>query len=73
MRRESHHMALLERFAPDAPTPESDDPVVRMAHRLNTKKGRALYGLRKARAVLLWHALAHNPKRMMALNFAFAV
>ena len=26
----------------------------------------------KARAVLLWHALAHNLKRMMALNFAFA-
>ena len=29
-------------------------------------------GLGKARAVLLWHALAHNLKRMMALNFAFA-
>ena len=28
-------------------------------------------GLVKARAVLLWHALAHNLKRMMALNFAF--
>ena len=30
-------------------------------------------GLDKARAVLLWHALAHNLKRMTALNFAFAV
>ena len=29
-------------------------------------------GLVKARAVLLWHALAHNLKRMMAMNFAFA-
>jgi hypothetical protein len=29
-------------------------------------------GLSKARAVLLWHALAHNLKRMMALNIAFA-
>ena len=29
-------------------------------------------GLVKARAVLLLHALAHNLKRMMALNFAFA-
>jgi transposase len=29
-------------------------------------------GLMKARAVLLWHALAHNLKRMMVLNFAFA-
>lgn len=30
-------------------------------------------GLSKARAVLLWHALAHNLKRMMTLNFAFAL
>ena len=29
-------------------------------------------GMIKARAVLLWHALAHNLKRMMALNIAFA-
>ncbi len=29
-------------------------------------------GMIKARAVLLWHALAHNLKRMMALNFVFA-
>lgn len=29
-------------------------------------------GISKARAVLLWHALAHNLKRMMTLNFAFA-
>lgn len=29
-------------------------------------------GLSKARAVLLWHALAHNLKRTMALNIAFA-
>ena len=29
-------------------------------------------GLIKARAVLLWHALAHNLKRMMAMNIAFA-
>ena len=29
-------------------------------------------GLNKARAVLLWHALAHNLKRMMASSFSFA-
>ena len=29
-------------------------------------------GLCKARAVLLWHALAHNLKRMMAMKVAFA-
>ena len=47
MRRESHHVPVLKRFAPDAPAPQTDDPVLRMAHRLSTKKGRALYGLRK--------------------------
>jgi hypothetical protein len=47
MKRESHHIPVLERFGADAPVPETDDPVARMAHRLGTKKGRALYGLRK--------------------------
>lgn len=47
MQRESHHVAVLERFAADAPAPQTDDPVLKMAHRLATKKGRALYGLRK--------------------------
>jgi len=47
MRRESHHIPVLQRFAPDVPAPETDDPVAKMAHRLGTKKGRALYGLRR--------------------------
>lgn len=47
MKRQSHHLPVLERFAADAPQPETDDPVVKMAHRLGTKAGRALYGLRK--------------------------
>jgi hypothetical protein len=47
MKRESHHIPVLQRFEPDAPAPETDDPVVRMAHRLGTKEGRVLYGLRK--------------------------
>jgi len=47
MKRELHHIAVLERFAPDEPMPETDDPVVKMAQRLGTKTGRALYGLRK--------------------------
>ena len=42
-----HHIALLERFASDAPEPQTTDPVVQMAHRLGTQAGRALYGLRK--------------------------
>ncbi|MEO7129157.1 MAG: IS1182 family transposase, partial [Rhodoferax sp.] len=47
MKRQAHHMPVFERFAADAPTPQTDDPVLRMAHRLGTKAGRALYGLRK--------------------------
>jgi transposase len=47
MKREVHHMPVLERFAADAPAPETDDPVLKMAHRLSTTAGRALYGLRK--------------------------
>ena len=47
MKRQSHHAPVLERFAADTPAPETDDPVHKMNHRLNTKAGRALYGLRK--------------------------
>lgn len=47
MKREAHHLPVFERFAPDTPAPETDDPVVRMAHRLKTRAGRALYALRK--------------------------
>lgn len=37
----------MERFAPDAPAPETATPVERMAYRLGTQTGRALYGLCK--------------------------
>ena len=47
MKREAHHLPLLERFAADAPAAETNDSVARMAHRLGTQAGRALYGLRK--------------------------
>lgn len=47
IKRESHHLAVLQRLAADAPAPQTDDPVLKMAHRLGTKTGRALYGLRK--------------------------
>jgi hypothetical protein len=45
--RESHHPPVLERFAPDAPAPETAEPFTRMAHQLGTQAGRALYKLRK--------------------------
>ncbi|MDO8262342.1 MAG: transposase, partial [Gallionella sp.] len=47
MKRQEHHLPVLERFAADAEVPESTDPVLKMAHRLKTKAGRVLYGLRK--------------------------
>lgn len=67
MKRESHHMPVLQRFAADAPAPETDDAVAKMAHRLSTKAGRALYGLRKQtvepvfgiiKRVMGWHQMS---------------
>ena len=47
IRRDAHHRPLMERFAADPAPPDSTDPLIRMTHRLKTKAGRALYGLRK--------------------------
>jgi transposase len=47
IRRDAHHLPLMERFADDPAQPESTDPIIRMTHQLKTKAGRALYGLRK--------------------------
>ena len=47
LKRQSHHMAAMERFAPDAEQPQTSEPVEQMAHRLATQAGRALYSLRK--------------------------
>jgi transposase len=46
--REAHHLPLEQRLAPDAPEPESTDPLVKMAWKLKTQDGRALYGKRKS-------------------------
>jgi len=46
--RESHHLPLWDRFAPTPPEPPADaEPMARMAWRLKTPEGKALYGLRK--------------------------
>lgn len=47
VQRDSHHLPVLERFAPDTLAPEGGNSIVKMAHRLKTQAGRALYGLRK--------------------------
>lgn len=46
--REAHHLPLAERLAPDAPPPDTEDPVIKMAHELKTQLGRAQYGKRKS-------------------------
>jgi hypothetical protein len=47
--REPHHKSWRERFA-QTPEPPPDDarPIVKMAHKLQTEIGKAIYGLRKS-------------------------
>jgi len=45
--RESHHRPWHERFTEPAPLAEPGDALAQMKHRLKTRAGRALYGLRK--------------------------
>jgi transposase len=47
LKREDHHPGVFERFAADEPAPETDDALLKMAHRLQSKAGKALYRLRK--------------------------
>jgi len=46
--REAHHLPLEQRLTPDAPEPKNTDPLVKMAWKLQTQSGRALYGKRKS-------------------------
>jgi hypothetical protein len=45
--REAHHGGLFERFAEPAPLPRKPTPLAAMRHRLQTRRGRKLYALRK--------------------------
>jgi transposase len=45
--RDEHHPNWRERHSEPAPLPDDATPVQAMSHRLKTKAGRALYGLRK--------------------------
>jgi transposase len=47
IKRESHHIPLMERFAPDPDAPPAKDALTTMVHRLSTQGGKALYKLRK--------------------------
>jgi hypothetical protein len=47
LKREGHHLPVMERFAPDGPEPKATAPLSRMVHQLSTQAGKALYKLRK--------------------------
>lgn len=47
LKRESHHEALMERFAPDVQAPLTKEPLTHMVQRLSSQAGKALYKLRK--------------------------
>lgn len=46
--RDSHHLPLEERLAKDAPEPQTNNPVEKMAWYLKTKAGKACYAKRKS-------------------------
>ena len=62
IRRDAHHLPLMERFADDPAPPASPDPVVRMTHQLKTKVGRSLYGLRKSTVEPVFGIIKHVMK-----------
>jgi hypothetical protein len=57
--REAHHLPLDNRFRPDAPAPESEDPLVTMAWRLKTRAGRERYGRRKCTVEPVFGIIKH--------------
>ncbi|QSR35754.1 IS5/IS1182 family transposase [Marinobacterium iners] len=59
MKRDVHHLPLLERFAAEPVAPDSDDPVEQMAYRLKTQAGRARYALRKHTVEPVFGILKH--------------
>lgn len=62
MKREAHHLPVLERFTEPAPLADDADAVAQMAHRLKTKKGRADYGLRKQTVEPVFGIIKHVMK-----------
>lgn len=62
MKRETHHLPVLERFAEPSPLPVDADAVAQMAHRLKTQRGRADYGLRKQTVEPVFGIIKHVMK-----------
>jgi transposase len=62
MKREAHHLPVLERFTEPPPLAADADAVDTMAHRLKTKRGRADYGLRKQTVEPVFGIIKHVMK-----------
>jgi hypothetical protein len=59
IKREGHHLGLFERFAPAPTQPPADDPMLRLAHRLATPEGKALYAKRKSTSEPVFGVIKH--------------
>ena len=62
MKRETHHLPVLERFTEPPPLAADADAVTQMKHRLKTQKGRADYGLRKQTVEPVFGIIKHVMK-----------
>jgi transposase len=60
--RETHHGGLFERFAEPAPLHGKPTPVAAMRHRLQTRRGRKLYALRKCTVEPVFGLIKHVMK-----------
>lgn len=62
MKREQHHLPVLDRFTEPRPLPPDASAVEAMAHRLKTKTGRADYALRKQTVEPVFGIIKHVMK-----------
>jgi transposase/IS5 family transposase len=62
MRREQHHVPVLDRFMEPPPLPPNASRVDAMAHRLKTKAGRADYAMRKQTVEPVFGIIKHVMK-----------
>ena len=60
--REAHHGAPFARFAEPAPLPGKPTPLAAMQHRLQTRRGRKLYALRKCTVEPVFGLIKHVMK-----------
>ena len=62
MKRSPHHAPVLERFTEPSALDDDADAVATMAHRLQTRSGRADYGLRKQTVEPVFCIIKHGMK-----------